>query len=312
MTLEEQKEELFCDYFEKWYEKYKKGVVRDVTLIKYRMTHRRLKEIAPDLKMRQLTRSSYQNILNIYSTTHEKTTTADFHHQLRASIVDAYEEGIIDRDASHRAIVKGMLPKRKKCVKYLNKKELEKLIENLELGKEINWDWMILLICKTGLRFEEALALTPMDFNFNNLRLSINKAFDYKLTNEFCKTKNDSSVRSILLDWRTAMQYEQLIKDIKRDERIFKIGKGDKIYNSTANERLKKICQRADIPEISIHGLRHTHASVLLYEGVTLSSISRRLGHASIATTQNVYLHMIRELETKDESKIMAAMMDLR
>lgn len=312
MTLEEEKEQLFCDYFENWVKKYKEGVVRDVTLLKYKGTLKRLREIAPDLKMRELTKSSYQSIINKYALEHEKATTADFHHQLRAAIVDAYDERILDRDVSHRAVIKGMLPKRKKHIKYLNKKELEKLLESLELGEEVSWDWLILLIAKTGLRFEEAVALTPDDFDFTNLKLRINKAFDYKLTNDFCNTKNESSVRTILLDWRTAMQFEQLIKNIGRTERIFKLGRKGRVFSNTANDRLHKLCAIADVPEISIHGLRHTHASLLLYEGVTLSSISRRLGHASMATTQNVYLHMIRELETKDESKIMAAMMELK
>ena len=129
---------------------------------------------------------------------------------------------------------------------------------------------------------------------------------------QFCKTKNESSVRSILLDYRTAMAFERLIKDIDRNERIFKLEQGKRIYPSTPNGRLLKLCQKARIQEISMHGLRHTHASLLMYEGITLSTISRRLGHASLVTTQRVYLHMIRELETKDEGKIMAAMMELQ
>lgn len=312
MSIEEQREELFCDYFERWIKDYKEGVVRHVTLIKYHMAAKRLREIAPNLRMKDLTRNSYQNILNEYALTHEKTTTSDFHHQLRASLVDAFDDGVLERDISHRAVIKGKLPTINKCVKYIGKKDLEKLLEVLELGSEINWDWFIMLVAKTGLRFEEALALTPEDFDFNNLRLNINKAFDYKLTNTFCKTKNESSVRTILLDFRTAMQFENLIKGMNVKERIFKLGKGEKIYSSTANDRLRKLCLKAGIPVITIHGLRHTHASVLMYEGVTLSTISRRLGHSSMATTQNVYLHMIRELECKDESKIMASMMELR
>lgn len=43
---------------------------------------------------------------------------------------------------------------------------------------------------------------------------------------------------------------------------------------------------KADIPTISIHGLRHTHASLLLYAGVSIASVARRLGHASMTTTQ--------------------------
>lgn len=311
MTLEEQKDQLFVDYYNDWMEKYKKDVVRTVTYKKYEMTLKWLRKLAPDLTMRQLTKSSYQNILNKYALEHERTTTMDFHHLVRASLIDAFDERILDRDISHRAVVKGKLPTVKKKIKFLNKRELERLLEELDLGPEINWDWLILLIAKTGLRFEEALALTPEDFDFNHLRLNINKAFDYKITNEFCKTKNESSVRSILLDYRTAMAFENLTKKMDKNERIFKLGKGEKTYNSTANQRLYKLCRQAGISEISVHGLRHTHASILMYEGVTLSSISKRLGHASMETTQRVYLHMIQELQTKDEGKIMAAMMEL-
>ena len=49
----------------------------------------------------------------------------------------------------------------------------------------------------------------------------------------------------------------------------------------------------------SIHGLRHTHASLLLFAGVSIASVARRLGHASMTTTQKTYLHIIQELENK-------------
>lgn len=309
MTLEEQREQLFVDYYKEWMEKYKKDVVREVTYIKYKTTLSWLRKLAPDVTMRQLTKSEYQNILNRYALEHEKTTVQDFHHMLRASLVDAYDERILERDISHRAVIKGKLSNIHKRTKYLNKKELEKLLEVLDTGNKINWDWFIMLIAKTGLRFEEALALTPGDFDFNNLKVHITKAFDYKITNEFCKTKNESSVRSILLDYRTALNFEKLTKDMNPDERIFNFG--PRIYSSTANDFLHRKCKEAGIREISVHGLRHTHASILMSEGVTLPSISKRLGHSSMETTQRVYLHLIQELQVKDDGKIMAAMMEL-
>ncbi|WP_372509497.1 tyrosine-type recombinase/integrase [Lacticaseibacillus paracasei] len=58
-------------------------------------------------------------------------------------------------------------------------------------------------------------------------------------------------------------------------------------------------------PVISIHGLRHTHASLLLYAGVSVGSVARRLGHANMSTTQKTYLHIIQELENQDNDKIM-------
>ena len=56
-------------------------------------------------------------------------------------------------------------------------------------------------------------------------------------------------------------------------------------------------CKALNIPVISVHGLRHTHASILLYAGVSVASVARLLGHASMTTTQKTYLHVIQELE---------------
>lgn len=57
------------------------------------------------------------------------------------------------------------------------------------MGQEINWDWFILLVAKTGMRFSEALAITPKDFDFSKQSLSINKTWDYKGEGGFMPTK---------------------------------------------------------------------------------------------------------------------------
>ena len=78
---------------------------------------------------------------------------------------------------------------------------------------------------------------------------------------------------------------------------------GDKkIYNSTVNDVLTRHCKECGISEISIHGLRHTHESLLLFAGVSIASVVRRLGHASMITTQKTYLHIIQELEEEYEN----------
>ena len=83
------------------------------------------------------------------------------------------------------------------------------------------------------------------------------------------------------------------------------------MYNSTVNEILKRRCKALKIPVISIHGLRHTHASLLLFAGVSIASVARRLGHASMTTTQKTYLHIIHELENKDVDIVMRSLSGL-
>lgn len=307
MLKELKKTELFCEYYAKWITVYKKGAIRKVTMDKYLMTQKWLQRLAPTVRLADLDRITYQQILNDYALGHERQTTMDFHHQLKGAILDAVDEGLIDRDPTRKAIIKGKTPSEKK-IKYLNQFELHTLIAKLDLGPEVNWDWFILLVAKTGMRFSEALALTPKDFDFSRQSLSISKTWDYKGDGGFLPTKNRSSVRKIQIDWQTVIQFSELIKNLPEDEPIF-VKK--KVYNSTVNDILSRYCSEVGIPEISVHGLRHTHASILLFAGVSIASVARRLGHASMTTTQKTYLHIIQELENRDVDLVMRSLAGL-
>lgn len=299
--------DLFCDYYAKWILVYKQGAIRKVTLDKYRMTHQWLIQLVPELKLCDVNRIVYQQILNDYALYHERQTTMDFHHQLKGAILDAVDEGLIDRDPTRKAIIKGKPPKTKK-LKYLNQFELHTLLNSLDLKREVNWDWFILLVAKTGMRFSEALAITPKDFDFAHQSLSINKTWDYKGEGGFLPTKNKSSVRKVQIDWQLVIQFSELIKGLPENEPIFV---REKVYNSTVNDILERHCKALRIPVISIHGLRHTHASLLLFAGVSIASVARRLGHASMTTTQKTYLHIIQELENKDIDLVMRSLSSL-
>jgi integrase len=299
--------DLFCDYYKQWIQVYKTGAIRKVTLDKYLMTHSWLERLAPTLQLADLNRNTYQQIINDYALLHERQTTMDFHHQLKGAILDAVDEGLIDRDPTRKAIIKGKTPSEKK-IKYLNQFELHTLITQLDLGASVNWDWFILLVAKTGMRFSEALALTPRDFDFAHQMLSISKTWNYKENGGFLPTKNKSSVRKIQIDWQTVIQFSELVKGLPEDEPIFVKGK---VYNSTVNEILERHCKHAQIPVISVHSLRHTHASLLLFAGVSIASVARRLGHSSMTTTQKTYLHIIQELENKDVDLVMRSLSGL-
>ena len=57
-----------------------------------------VEKLVPDLKVSELTRTMYQQLLNDYAKEHERQTTLDFHHQLKGAILDAVDEGLIERD----------------------------------------------------------------------------------------------------------------------------------------------------------------------------------------------------------------------
>lgn len=159
-----------------------------------------------------------QQLLNDYAKEHERQTTLDFHHQLKGAILDAVDEGMIDRDPTRKAI-------------------------------------------------------TPADFDFSRQTLSISKTWDYKGKGGFLPTKNKSSIRKIQIDWQNVVKFSELTKNLPENEPIFAGNK--KIYNSTVNDILTRHCRRCGISEISIHGLRHTHASLLLFAGVSIASVAQ-------------------------------------
>ena len=264
--------DLFKDYYAQWVHVYKEGAIRDVTLAKYKMAQSWLEKLIPNLKLCEMTRINYQQI------------------------------------------IKGKTPVNKK-IKYLNQFELHELLTSLHLGSEANWDYFILLVAKTGMRFSEALALTPKDFDFAHQTLSISKTWNYRGNGGFALTKNKSSVRKIQIDWQTVMQFAELTKNLPSEEPIFvkkqEDGNYQPIYNSTVNGILERYCKKLKISTISVHGLRHTHASILLFAGVSIGSVARRLGHASMTTTQKTYLHIIQELENQDIDLVMRSLANL-
>lgn len=299
---------LLYSYYKDWISIYKEGAIREVTLAKYRNSLSWIEKLAPGLQLKDVTRITYQQLINDYALYHERQTTMDFHHQLKGAVLDAVDEGYIERDPTRKVIIKGKPPREKK-IKFINQYELHKLLSSLTLTDKISWDWLILLVAKTGIRFSEALGITPKDIDLNRQLLSINKTWNYKTSGGFTATKNKSSVRKIQLDWQLVIQFSSLLKDLPEDEPIFKTK--EKIYNSTVNSILARHCKKNNIPVISIHGLRHTHASLLLFAGVSIASVARRLGHASMTTTQKTYLHIIQELENKDTDLVMKSISGL-
>jgi integrase len=291
----------FHQYFAEWIEVYKLGAVRSITHQKYLMTSQRLFEIAPSLVISELNKRSYQTLINTYAKTHEKQTTMDFHNHLKSAILDAIDEGLLISDPTRKVIIKGKTPGNKKP-KFLNQFELTALLKSLTLSNKPNWDWFILLLSKTGLRFSEGLALTPGDIDFTEHKIRVSKTWNYKsVAGGFASTKNTSSIRTISIDPQLNKQLSKLLKGLDVDKPIFVRGR---VFNSTVNNRLRTLCKRAGVPVISLHSLRHTHASLLIYAGVSIARIAKRLGHSSVTTTQETYLHIIQELESQDNGKI--------
>lgn len=240
MLTETKRTDLFCEYYAKWITVYKKGAIRKVTMDKYLMTQKWLVKLVPNLRVCDMNRIAYQQLLNDYAEFHERQTTMDFHHQLKGAILDAVDEGLIERDPTRKAIIKGKPPVAKK-IKYLNQFELHTLLISLDLKDKVNWDYFILLVAKTGMRFSEALALTPKDFDFAHQTLSISKTSPEKVANDIRETIKFELGLTISVGVSFNKIFAKLGSDMKKPDAVTVIPKDtfrDKIWGLPAADLL--------------------------------------------------------------------------
>lgn len=300
-----------AEYFNQWMMAFKKPAVESVTYIKYQNTYDHILAYFGKIKLKSITRHQYQLVLNEFAKTHAKRTTAGFHKQIRASIIDAVDDGILSTDFTRKAIVTGC-EKKKQKEKFLSYEEWQSLVVyTSNHSKENANNFIIYLSAVTGLRYSEVLGLTVADINLKQHLLTVNKTWDYKYHTGFKRTKNSSSVRTIDIDKQTVKIIRSVFssRKFKLPDQMICIDKNGKLpVSATINRYLENLCHKLAIPIISFHGLRHTHASILLFKGVNILSVSKRLGHKDVTTTQSVYLHIIKEMEERETTLIMRIM----
>ena len=300
------KEMTLNQYFKTWIETYKEPVVTHATYIKYENTLKQIEKYFGETTIKQITATSYQQALNEYAKTHGKLTVSCFHKQIKACLLDAVDEQIIKVDPTRKAVITGRKKETEK-IKCLDYDEWKALIHATYNTSFIR-DQIIYLAAVTGMRYAEVLGLTWDNVDFQNNKLTVNKTWDYKYHKGFIPTKNEGSKRQMDIDDKTMTMLRVLYDQRDTcdcDCRLFNYTEGKQLYSANTNRYLSELCENIGIRNISFHSLRHTHASILLYQGVSLMAVSRRLGHANTATTQNIYIHIIKELENKEKSLIM-------
>lgn len=322
----------FYKYYKKWVETYKIGQVRDVTLNKYWLVARQIQKLAPELDLGDITRMDVQHLINRYGETHELPTVRDFLHHIEAPLRDAVYEGWIPKDPTYKINPTSQVEHKVTRAKWLEPDQIRKLERVLQESDRVAAS-MFDFDLRTGLRFAELLAITPKDIDQEHLTVYVNKSWNYKKRHMFFQpTKNKYSNRVIKVDWHAMREIEKYVPGCPSDEPIWvkalsnevaikhsensraRIVEGEKyyrIYNSTLNKQLTRFCEKAEVPRISIHSLRHTHASMLISAGVSIQSVAKRLGHGNTETTQRTYIHLLDDLAMKDDNKMLTVLSTL-
>ena len=88
--------------------------------------------------------------------------------------------------------------------------------------------------------------------------------------------------------------------------RVFTHPDGSELHPDSITKRLKRLVGEAGLPWIKLHGLRHTHATLMLEAGVNVKIVAERLGHSSIAITGDVYSHVTANLQDEAAARVAA------
>lgn len=295
------------EYFESWLTIFKPNI-GDNTRSRYLVTLDTIKEEFPGTYIQDITKRTYQSVLNKYGETRGMATSKKLNSHIRACVKEAVDEGLIRVDFTRGVTLTGKKPKKpeEKHLNYFESKRLQKyLLNSLDPDKLMNY--ALLLALTTGLRFGEIVGLTTDDFDFNKNRINVNKVWGYtnRMPKGFGPTKNDQSIRIIKVDKTTMKVFKELfnVTSANPHNLVFysHLSKFKVITNSGLNKALITILDELNIDRISIHGLRHTHISVLLYKRLSVTYVSERAGHKDINTTLSTYAHVLKELREEDE-----------
>ena len=232
-----------------------------------------------------------------------------YHLTISSILAKAVKWGYI----SFNPAVNAELPKmRRKEAAFLDDEDIRRLLILLR-AEPIKYQMMITLDLFSGLRRGELLGLRWCDVDFDSETITIVQAASYvKGRGVFDDTpKNETSARPIKLsrmvfamlrDYKS-WQDEQRVNcgDQWKDDggRVFTSDDGGRIHPDSLTKWFEAFIRRHDFPDVHLHSLRHTAASIMIADGIHIVTVSKRLGHAQVSTTSDIYAHMIKAADEK-------------
>jgi len=307
----------FYDYYQDWIKAYKLGKLDRTTESRYKSIGKVIKKNFKNKLLKQVTKVQYQELLDKYAEKHVKHTVRRFNGIIRHCIKDTLEDRVIYRDFTRDVVIQGM-PSKSSDLKYLEKDEASKLIEycknNASMQSMSYYEIFFGLL--TGCRYGEVTGMTWKDIDYSDKTVNINKAFDYTNQSGFKNVKTTSSVRVITIN----DELVEMLKKLHREQNetflrqgyrdplnlVFRNNRHKIISDEAVNKSLKIALDSDHIDSkniITFHGLRHTHASLLISDNIGIDYISKRLGHSNTSITMDVYLHLL-ESKRKAEDDV--------
>ena len=250
---------------------------------------------------------------------------ANYHllHNLNSRILQyGVAMQVIQSNPARDVLVPRKQAKQKEKLKYLDNVQLKIFLAYLDTLDQSEYQTLFDVtlyktLLATGCRISELLALEWSDIDFENSLIKINKTLNrYQETNT---PKSKTSVRDIDIDKATLL----MLKQYKNRQQIeaWQLGKTETVvfsvfvtkyaYACNLRKRLNKHFENAGVTNVSFHGFRHTHASMMMNAGLPYKELQHRLGHSTLAMTMDTYSHLSNENAKKAVSFFETAISNL-
>lgn len=307
----------FGDYTQLFYDQHMKPNFTPVSIQNY--TYYLESRILPKFGDMKLDKIRTVHIDSFYNELSKDLSYSSIKTAIHGLLSNMFNKAIIwgllkENPCTNATIPRGKKESKKdKEEKIYNHEEIAQLFEAIKTCKP-KGRLIILLALGCMLRRGEICALTWSDIDFKSRTLRVDKAVQH-IRNHGCilgAPKTESSIRTVpmpqfvidaLHDYKKTLPN---VTEINENERyLFAPKKGGLYSPHSINTFFDYFIKRTGLRKISIHGLRHTGATLLIYNGLNIQAISNILGHGDVTTTGRVYLHSIQ-----DANHIAANMMD--
>jgi len=239
-------------------------------------------------------------------------TQLDHHKLIRNILKQAEKELIVPYNAATRATP----PKLSQTeATTFQPDEVMAIRDALEF-EPLKWKVIIHLLLVSGCRRGEIAGLMFDKIDWHNNQIKIDQALLYSPKKGlYVSTTKTSTTRFIKLPSETMdllYEYSQWYNELRtaNGDRwqdtgfLFVQDNGEPAHPDSINTWLRKFSNRHNLPPINPHKFRHTMASLLYFNGVDGIAISKRLGHAKVSTTTDIYSHIIKQADEQAAESI--------
>ncbi|MDD1403573.1 site-specific integrase [Ligilactobacillus salivarius] len=307
----------FGKVYERWIANYKLTVKESTFHVVELRYKSKILPILGDKKINQITTIECQDLINYWYSIPLKYYKILFNSVTRV-FKYAKQLKIITDDPTSSVII----PKASRQFdtlehsrNYYTRDELRKFLEYAEKHEKYKFYVLFRLLAFSGMRKNEALALTWNDIDFDKSQITINKTLisTPKVEVSTPKTKNsnriifiDKKTLSILREWRLRQKKELLQKGfnaLSSNQLIFSNKDNGYITPTAIINPMNRIIKGSNLPHITVHGLRHTYATLAAQGGMSVKQLQTQLGHSKVEITLDVYTSITDEQRKENASQ---------